>query len=113
MCSIWSGPELNQRHQEEIREKDFSDLADTLYRHFNCTHTVNSRIYVLSLQRLVFLEDLGEYRGSTYVLSMFIHYPKYKHKIPNVSPGLMLVEAYIGRMFGLVYRGPIFVITVY
>jgi len=52
--------------------------------------------------RKYFLVGLSKYRGSIYDLSMFIHYPNYTHRIPNVSPGLF------GRIFGEVYRGPIF-----
>ena len=30
------------------------------------------------------------------------------HRIPNVSPGSIFGELIFGRIFGLVYRGPIF-----
>ena len=35
-----------------------------------------------------------EYRGSIYALFVFIHYPKYKYRMPNASPGITLGGLY-------------------
>ena len=35
---------------------------------------------------------VSKYRGSIYVLSMFVHYPKHTHRIPNVSPEFIFGE---------------------
>ena len=32
-------------------------------------------------------KDISRHRGSTFVLSMFIHYPNDTHRIQSVSPG--------------------------
>ena len=37
--------------------------------------------------------------------------PKYTHRVPNVSPGLMFWGLIYKWVFGLVYRGPIFMIS--
>ena len=54
-----------------------------------------------------FLVGLSKYRGFINAL-MFIHYPNYTPRIPNVGPRLIFWGLIFGRIFGLVYWGPIF-----
>ena len=50
----------------------------------------------------------NKHRGSIYVLFIFIHYLKNTHRIPHLSPGLIFGGLIFGRIFGFVYRGPIY-----
>ena len=51
------------------------------------------------------LMGLSKYRVSIYALSMLIHHPYYKHRIPNGSPELIFQWGIVRRILELVYRG--------
>ena len=53
----------------------------------------NNNILCVKLQE----RTKSKYRGSIYALSMSIHYTNYTHKIPNVSPGILLGGACIRK----------------
>ena len=61
-----------------------------------CSLTDTNNIYYINIQE----RTKCKYRGSIYALSMFIHYPNYKHRVPNEAPGLIL-----GQIFELAYSG--------
>ena len=54
------------------------------------------------------LVDISEYRGSIYALSIFIHYPSYTQRIPNVGLGIILRGLLFRRIFWIGLHRPMF-----
>ena len=65
--------------------------------------TINNIKYVKTLEK-----KKGKYRGSLYALAMAISCPNYRHRIPNLNPGLILWGRIFGRIFELAYRELVF-----